>query len=236
MSGGRDAILGSIRRSLGRGPLSGDAAAALEAKLAAPPRGIIPRRVQLDPAALVDLFESKAKGVNATVTRVASADGVPDAVADYLAHENLPASLRMAPDRGLDDIPWSKRPTLTITRGPSDGSHEVGLTGVFAAVAETGTLMLASGPDSPTTLNFLPDSHIVVLRASQVVGPYEAGWDRVRATYGSGSMPRTVNFVTGPSRTGDIEQKIYLGAHGPRRLHIIVIEDGEAAPPAPDGA
>ena len=82
--------------------------------------------------------------------------------------------------------------------------------------------MLTSGADTPSTLNFLPDTHVVVLKAEDVVGPYEDALDRVRAR-GNG-MPRTINFVTGPSRTGDIEQQIQLGAHGPRRLHILLVE------------
>jgi L-lactate dehydrogenase complex protein LldG len=82
--------------------------------------------------------------------------------------------------------------------------------------------MLLSGPQTPTTLNFLPDTHIVVVRADQVVATYEDGWDRLRVDR---PLPRVVNFITGPSRTGDIEQRIVLGAHGPRRLHIVVIED-----------
>ena len=101
------------------------------------------------------------------------------------------------------------------------------VTGAFAAVAETGTLMLVSGPEHPTTLNFLPDTHIVVLERNAVVGTYEEAWDRLRAATGGAPLPRTVNFVTGPSRTGDIEMQIELGAHGPRRLHILLVE-GEA--------
>jgi L-lactate dehydrogenase complex protein LldG len=85
--------------------------------------------------------------------------------------------------------------------------------------------MLLSGPTHPTTLNFLPEVHIVVLRAADVVGPYENAWARVRTARDNGAMPRTVNFVTGPSRTADIEQTIQLGAHGPRRLHIILVGD-----------
>ena len=85
--------------------------------------------------------------------------------------------------------------------------------------------MLTSGAAGPTTLNFLPENHIVVLKASQIVGPYEDAWDRVRAAEGEGRLPRTVNFITGPSRTGDIEQTLEMGAHGPRRLHIILVED-----------
>jgi L-lactate dehydrogenase complex protein LldG len=82
--------------------------------------------------------------------------------------------------------------------------------------------MLISGAETPTTLNFLPDTHIVVVGADQVVATYEDGWDRLRT---HGGMPRAINFITGPSRTGDIEQRIELGAHGPRRLHIILIDD-----------
>jgi L-lactate dehydrogenase complex protein LldG len=91
--------------------------------------------------------------------------------------------------------------------------------------------MLISGEATPTTLNFLPDTHIVLLRASQVVAAYEDGWDLLRQRPGDGPhrLPRTVNFITGPSRTGDIEQKIELGAHGPRRLHVILVDDAKAS-------
>ena len=118
---------------------------------------------------------------------------------------------------------------LRIQRGKPSGAEGVGVTSAFAAVAETATLMIASGPDSPATMNFLPDTHVVVLPAARVVGPLEDAWDRLRATHDGpltgAAMPRTVNLVTGPSRTGDIEQKIEMGAHGPRRLHVIVVED-----------
>jgi L-lactate dehydrogenase complex protein LldG len=105
------------------------------------------------------------------------------------------------------------------------------LTPCLAAIAETGTLMLLSGADTPTTLNFLPDTHIVVVRAGQVVAGYEDAWDMVREKAGGdpAAWPRTINLITGPSRTGDIEQRIQLGAHGPRRLHVVLV-DGAATP------
>ena len=218
---GRDSILGTIRSGLGRGELGNAEKAALEDRIAARSRGVRPSRVDLDSDGLADLFVDYAKGVDMSVDRVASMEDVPDRVADYLARENLPANLRLAPDPSLDGIPWEKRPTLTITRGKTDGSDEVALTGVFAGVAETGTLIMRSGPEHPTTLNFLPDSHLVVIRKSQIVGSYEDAWDKIR----DGKMPRTVNFITGPSRTGDIEQTIFMGAHGPRRMHIVLVED-----------
>jgi L-lactate dehydrogenase complex protein LldG len=219
----RDDILGSIRRNLGRGVLSESEAGGLAARIAAHRRNLIPARaVSLDPPGRVDLFIKMAEAVQATVARVASEQDVPGAVARYLAAENLPAELKMAPDPGLDALPWSERPLLRISRGKAEAGDAVSLTPCLAAVAETGTLMLISGEATPTTLNFLPDTHVVVLRAGQVVASYEDGWDLLRER---GALPRTVNFITGPSRTGDIEQRIELGAHGPRRLHVILVDD-----------
>ncbi len=226
----RDAIFGDIRRSLKRGPLGPDSEAELRARVAARRRNLIPARATaLDYPARVALFVDMAEAVQATVARVTSPAAVPEAVARYLASENLPAELVMAPDPSLDDIPWETRPLLRIRRGRAEAADAVSLTPCFAAVAETGTLMLTSGAGTPTTLNFLPDTHIVVVRADQVVATYEDGWDRLRVRAApnpnGGSLPRAVNFITGPSRTGDIEQQIVLGAHGPRRLHILVVEN-----------
>ena len=232
----RDDILGGIRRALRRGPLPAETAEALAERVAAHRRNLIPARAaSLDPAARTDLFVAMAGEVQTTVARVASHGDVPAEVARYLAAENLPAELVMAPDPGLGAIPWESWPLLQIRRGRAEAGDAVSLTPCLAAVAETGTLLLVSGPETPTTLNFLPDTHIVVLRAGQVVASYEDGWDRVRAGAGGGpdAWPRTVNLITGPSRTGDIEQTIQLGAHGPRRLHVVLVEEAEAAANAP---
>jgi len=220
----RAQILGGIRAALKRGSLGEAAAAPLVERLAQHPRNLIPKRAAgLDHAGQVDLFVSMAQEVQTTVDRVAEAKDVPAAVAEYLAGQNLPAELVMAPDPALDAYPWAERPMLRIRRDRAQDADAVSVTPAFAAVAETGTLMLTSGADRPTTLNLMPDTHIVVLRADQVVGPYEEAWSRLRAAYPNGDWPRTVNFVTGPSRTGDIEQRIQLGAHGPRRLHIVLV-------------
>ena len=226
----RALILAEIRRSLKRGPLDAERQAELRAQVAAHRRNLVPARAtELDHAARIDLFVEMAEAVQATVARVALPAEVPEAVARYLAGENLPADLVMAPDPSLDDIPWETRPLLRIRRGRAEATDAVSLTPCFAAIAETGTLMLISGQGTPTTLNFLPDTHIAVVYADQVVASYEDGWDRLRARTAvdpdGGLLPRTVNFITGPSRTGDIEQQIVLGAHGPRRLHILVVEN-----------
>jgi L-lactate dehydrogenase complex protein LldG len=230
MTNGREQILGSIRKALKRGPVTEARALELRAKLDAHARNLIPERAaSLDPPARVELFIRMAEEVQASVVRVASAAEVPGAVAEYLAEKNLPSTLVMTPDPQLDDIPWVDRPLLEIRRGRAEDGDLTGVTACFAAVAETGTLMLTSGPESPTRNNFLPDHHLVVLRRDQVVATYEDGFDRLRqrlkGSNGEWVPPRTVNFITGPSRTGDIEQKIELGAHGPRRLHIILIDE-----------
>jgi len=226
MTSGREQILGSIRQSLKRGPLDESQSAELTARVDAHARNLIPKRAaSLDRRGRIELFVRMAEEVQTSVVRVKSASEVPSAVADYLAEKNLPAKLVMTPDPRLDGIPWSDRPLLDIRRGRAEDGDLTGVTACFAAVAETGTLMLTSGPDSPTRNNFLPDHHLVVLRADQVVATYEDGFDKLREA--AAVPPRTINFITGPSRTGDIEQKIELGAHGPRCLHIVLIdEDG----------
>jgi L-lactate dehydrogenase complex protein LldG len=229
----RDDILGGIRRALRRGPLPATAQTELAERVAAHRRNLVPARAAaLDPAARLDLFVAMAEEVQTTVARVASEADIPAEVARYLAAENLPAELVMAPDPALDRIPWDARPLLQLRRGRAEPGDAVSLSPCLAAVAETGTLMLVSGAETPTTLNFLPDTHIVVVRAGQVVASYEDGWDLLRSR---GAMPRTVNFITGPSRTGDIEQRIQLGAHGPRRLHIVLVDPPETADGSPVG-
>jgi L-lactate dehydrogenase complex protein LldG len=231
----REEILANIRQALRRGRLDGATEAELRARVDAHRRNLIPARAAaLDDAARIDLFVAMAQEAQATIARVEAADAVPGAVADYLAQENLPAECIMAPDPALDAIPWAAQPLLQIRRGGIPAAAAATLTPAFAAIAETGTLLLISGPETPTTLNFLPDIHIVILRADQIVAAYEDGWDRLRAVRPSPKdLPRAVNFITGPSRTGDIEQQIVQGMHGPRRLHIVLIGP---QPAASDGA
>jgi L-lactate dehydrogenase complex protein LldG len=219
----RDTIFASIRRSL---HVKGDErirASIVDERLDRAPKGVVPARAQLDAAGKLALFIEKAEGVQATVARVPSPKEVPGEVARYLRDNNLPAALRMGDDPRLSAMPW-KDTALDVTTGRSNGLDLSGITHAETAIAETGTLAILSGHENPTTLNFLPDNHIVVLNASDLVADLESVWARVRKKFGKGEMPRTVNFVTGPSRSGDIEQTILLGAHGPRALHIVVVE------------
>jgi len=148
---------------------------------------------------------------------------VPGAVAAFLRAHNLPMKLKRGADPRLAALPWERERTLEVSVGRSDGNDLVALSHAFGAAAESGTLMLVSGADNPTTLNFLPDTHIVVIDAKDVAGDYETLWQKLRETFGDAKMPRTVNLITGPSRSADIEQTLILGAHGPRRLHVMVV-------------
>jgi L-lactate dehydrogenase complex protein LldG len=228
----RDAILGAIRRGLRRGALPDDQAMALRARLAAHPRHLIPARSRVPRPAQVALFVHNVEKEFGTVTRVADGAAVPAAVAGYLAAQNLAPSLAMAPHPELQALPWSEYPLLSIRQGRGEASDAVSLQHGYAGVAETGTLVLPGGPQRPTTLNLLSETAIVVLRASRVVGAYEEAWDWLRAeqaSASSGILPRNVMLVTGPSRSADIESVLELGAHGPRRLHVILIDDDPAA-------
>ncbi len=225
----KEAILGAIRRGLKRGPLPGDQAAMLRERMARPPRHLVPARSQVARPDQIALLVRNIEKEFGTVARVPGGDEVPGAVADYLAGQNLPSSLVMAPHPELRALPWSARPLLLIREGRAEGTDLVSLQHGFAGIAETGTLMLPSAPERPTTLNLLADTAVVVLRASRVVGAYEDAWDLLRAerhdAVTGGFMPRNVMLVTGPSRSADIEQTLELGAHGPRRLHVVLIED-----------
>ncbi len=217
----REAVLASIRRSLGVTGTEAPRRFEVERRIAEAPAGVVPQRGQGDPAARVAIFKAEAERAQATVAEVAALDDVAAEVARFLRDANCPATLRMGADSRLAAMPWAAT-ALDILAGPSDGRDLNAVSVALAGIAETGTLALVSGADNPTTLNFLPDNHIVVLRSEDVVAGAEAAFARLRATYGKGGAPRTLNFVTGPSRSADIEQTLLLGAHGPRRLHIVI--------------
>ncbi len=220
---GRDAILGRIGGQLAGGSSDEARRRAVEARLSRPPKGVIPARGQLDDEARVELFCEMAQKVTASVVRVKTHDRVPNAVSEYLRAKNLPSSIRIGDDKRLKTMPWDKFRSLELKRGASDGFDETGVSHALAGIAETGTVALASGKDNPTTVNFLPEHHIVVVDAKDIAGDLESVMGRIRRKFGKGEMPRTLNLITGPSRSGDIEQKIILGAHGPRAVHLIVV-------------
>jgi len=222
----RDLVLGTIRRSLGVTGAEAPRRRAVEDRIAGHPAGLVPARGQGSAADKLATFVRMLELAAGTVARAGTSAEVPGEIAAFLRRHNLPMRVQRGADPLLAGMPWEREGTLEIDTGKPDPASLAAVTRAFAGVAETGTLALASGPDNPTSLNFLPDNHLVVLAAKDVVGDYETAWRRLRETYGE-AMPRVVNLVTGPSRTADIEQTLILGAHGPRRLHVIIVGDAE---------
>ena len=225
----RENVLANIRQSLGSGQMTNitddERKLAVQRRLSSHPRGIIPDRTSKPHRSSLALFCDKAKAANASVKRVKSYAKVGPAIQEYLRQHNLPQRIRMGEDKRLAKLGWNEKSSPQITIGPSDGSDLVGLSHALGGVAETGTVILTSGPGNPTSLNFLPETHIVVVNNKNIRKSYEGIWKALRRRYGKGKLSRTVNLITGPSRSADIEQTLILGAHGPLRLHVIVVEE-----------
>jgi L-lactate dehydrogenase complex protein LldG len=219
----RDAILSKIRASLGEKSAGEDARrrGLVAERLNGHPQGIVPASQDAGKG-IVAQFVKKATEAAASVEVVKRGEAGA-AITKFLRDHNLPQTLRRGADPRLSKIAWPKGGPQ-IVDGPSDGRDLSGLSHAFAGVSETGTLLLTSGPENPTTINFLPENHVVLVEASDIEANYEAAFARLRKKDG-GAMPRTVNMITGPSRSADIEQTLILGAHGPVRLHIVVVED-----------
>ncbi|GLR68770.1 hypothetical protein GCM10010909_34520 [Acidocella aquatica] len=216
----RNAIIAAIQRGLKRGPLPTDQQAMLTGRLKAHPRGPIPARGQLSLADRIALFTTYAEREFATVQRLAAPAEIPTAIASYLARLHLPPTLTISGHPSLQSIPFNI-PSLRIRFGTALPTDPTCLTLAFAGIAETGTLLLPSGPQTPTTNNILPDNSIVLLPAARITASYEDAFDLLRA---ENPLPRNVMLITGPSRSADIEQTLELGAHGPRRLHILILD------------
>ncbi len=218
----RDRIFAQIRASLGVKP-GDERGRAVAERIAVPPRNLVPKRAEKEHSELVRQFAGYLQGQTATVFVLDSPAQVPSAIAGYLRAAGLPPKLRAGGDAFLHGLPWASEPSLQLVAGRADAADEVGLSMALAGVSETGTLVLASGADNPVTLAFLPETHVIVVMEDAIVGSYEEALDLVRQRFGAGRMPRTLNLVSGPSRTADIGGKIVIGAHGPRRLCVAVV-------------
>jgi len=218
----RDAILGRVRKALHKTGSDAGSRANAEAYIAAHVQG--PRPAM--PADLVARFLTRASDMASTVERIASRSEIPAATARYLdALELAPELAEQKSHAGVcwpefAHLDWSGA-GLAIEARPTVGNDRLGITGSFCAIAETGTLVVTTGADTPTASVLLPDTHVAVVRADRVVAGMEEAFALVRAA--NGGMPRAMNMISGPSRTGDIEQTIVLGAHGPYRVHLLLL-------------
>ena len=218
----RDAVLARVRKALGRQATQPEARREAESYIAAHGQG--PRPVV--PGGLVARFMLRAADMASTVEHVDAPEDIPGAVARYIDALDLPPEI--AEQRSHRGVCWPELALLDwrgvgldIEARPTTGDDRLAITGSFCAIAETGTLVFTAGADTPTGSTLLPDTHVAIVRADRIVAGMEDAFALVREE--KGALPRAVNLISGPSRTGDIEQTIVLGAHGPFRMHVLVL-------------
>jgi len=218
----RDAVLARVRKALGK--TGGRAAARADAETCIAAHAQGPRPAM--PADLVRRFIERATDMESTVERLGDRREIPGAVARYVEALVLAPAIEAQKSHSgvcwpeFADLDWAGA-GLAIEARPTTGQDRLGVTGTFSAIAETGTLVLLAGADTPTATALLADTHVAVVRADRVVSGMEEAFALIRGE--CGRLPRAVNLISGPSRTGDIEQTIVLGAHGPFRVHILVL-------------
>jgi L-lactate utilization protein LutC len=211
----RDRILGRVRGAVTG---QGDRAAAVAARLAQHPAGPVPAQATSHGPQRLRRFMAKLEEAAGSVGRVSSLAELPKAMAHELRKRNLPAAVRMGADPMFQGLDWGM---IETSQGVGRIEEPATLSHAQFGIAETGTLVLASGPDNPVTLTFLGETHFVVLREADICAGFEDLWAAWRAR---GLDPRTVNMVTGPSRSADLGQVLQLGAHGPVALHVFLVK------------
>ncbi|MEA3291409.1 MAG: LUD domain-containing protein [Pseudomonadota bacterium] len=213
----REDILNTVRRRLNRRQsLEASLQAALEARLRDSRPGPQPEWSE----EVVARFVAKSEAVHCSVAFVDKMSSVPQAVEEYLAEQQLPRELVAAPHPLLTGLDWL--PETAISWQWAEGRDSVGLSVAYAGIAETGTVALLSSESSPASINFLPSAHIIVLQGERILRQQEDLWVLLRSE--SMPMPRALNLVTGPSKTGDVEQTIVYGAHGPSQVHLLIAD------------
>ena len=219
----RTKIFARIHAALDVDPEDPSGHAVVADRLRRHPSGTVPASARLYGEQAIGQFSTSIAKQGADVSRAATPKQVMGAIGSYLGANNLPPRLRMGTDKVLAALPWREAWDIERAFGPAEPADKTSLSRAIVGAAETGTLFLVSGKDNPTTLAFLPETHMVLIAASDIVGSYEEAWRRLREDYGDGALPRSVNLISGPSRTADIEQTIVRGAHGPRRLYVLIL-------------
>ena len=212
----RENILARIRSQSGKpGTTSETELAAVRTHIARHQRGPVPTFAMYDPVAH---FIEECARLTTTLAEVTGLDAVPHEVARYIAVESLaPRCVGWAEFAGL---PWTSA-GIAYDNRTANGDDLIGVTGCYCGIGETGTLLLLGAPGTPKATALLPETHICVVKKSRIVPTMEDAFALMRAEIGE--PPRATFFVSGPSRTADIEQTIVIGAHGPYRVHVILV-------------
>ena len=116
----------------------------------------------------------------------------------------------------------AERAGFTVHRGKAPRLAESETSTAVYGLAETGSVVLAASPDEPRGRSLLPEVHVTMLREDRIL----PGLDELFAAVGA-DLPSALAIVSGPSRSADIEQRLTVGVHGPREVHVVLV------PPAP---
>ena len=212
----RENILARIRRQTGKaGTTSESEIAAVRSHIFRHERGPLPTFAMHDP---VQHFIEECARLTTTITEVAGLADLTHEVARYIASASLqPRCVGWSEFASLD---WQAA-GIQYDNRPANGDDLIGITGCFCAIGETGTLLLLGAPDTPKSTALLPETHICIVKKSRMVPTMEDAFQLMRDELGE--PPRATFFVSGPSRTADIEQTIVIGAHGPYRVHVVLM-------------
>jgi len=219
-------VLDDVRRALGR-------SATLSPK---PLERFIEPTIKADVAELITRFTVEATAVRAQVHRVADKLQLVDRITEICA-ENKEQEIALSGAELLGEIDlaaaFAARGFSTFV--PGESAHEklvarlancgVGVTAADYAIAETGTIVLSSDELNALLVSLLPAVHIAVLRSSQILGTLDEVISKLRQQRIGGVDPsRSVTFITGPSRTSDVELVLSIGVHGPKELRVIILD------------
>lgn len=214
----RDNILARIRKAQGRAGSnpSETELAEVRAAMAQRPMGPLPGIAKVtDPAGQ---FRRECDRLGTTHTEAQARSDVPREVRRYLDANGLePRALIW---HELADLDWAAE-EIVIDDRRAQGSDRTSVTTSFCAIAETGTVLLLSSPQTPKATALLPETHICLVSRARIIATMEDAFALLRREVGE--PPRATWFVSGPSRTADIEQTLVIGAHGPYRVHVILI-------------
>lgn len=212
----RENILARIREKSGRnGVTSAPELAAVRAHIAEHACGPLPSISRHDP---VTHFIAECARLKSTTARLDDITALPAEVARYIAANTL--AMRCVGWHEFAALNWQSA-GIQFDDRPANGDDLIGLTGSFCGIGETGTLLLLGAPATPKATALLPETHICVVKKSRILATMEDSFALMRAEIGE--PPRATFFVSGPSRTADIEQTLVIGAHGPYRVHVILI-------------
>lgn len=184
----------------------------------------IPSSEAVDRGALIARFRQHAHEAAATTERIPVYADLPSSVARYLHGQGLPAQALVVDDiRALGAFDEQPDELAVIDRSIQPDGDTV-VTGCFAGLADAGAIVIVSAAGYPVAMNFLAETHIAVVPACRIFADHDDLWRCFDEEFGD-IRPRMMNWIVGPSRTADLGVPSKLGAHGPARVHILIVDE-----------